>query len=759
MRPREQLERPARARGLGRRAPRRGDARRSGSPRSITGQFSEFRRAERRRRCGSCRCRGRPRRPGARGLHAAHRRGAAAHARARGRPLPRRVDEGDRAGARAPATGRARCCPRREWLPQLEPLLAPFPDVPVYVGDDAALERHDRVPPAPRARSPRCTGPTCRIPPTCSRDARRVVVLEDVVDHTNVGAIFRSVAGARRGRRARHPALRGPALPAQRPREHGHGAAGAVDPPARVAGGRAAAPRRRLRRSRRSPSPTTPWTSTCSPRTRPSGSRSCSAPRATGSAGAALAVADTHVTHPDAARRRLAERRRGGGRRALGAARALTAASGPLDRVPSVLRPTLVRCRERMRRTSGCAARRRPSRRSDPAARRSACRSPIVAPVPQAQASRDRTQAATQAAAHARSRPSAPPPSARSACDGVLAHRTARRRRAPIASITKVVTTLVVLEAEAAAAGASRARRSRSPAATCRSSTQVIADQRLVRAGAGRLEDSASAQRSRRCSSRPRTTTPSRSRSGLTAPCRSTSRRRTPFLRAHGLDRHDDRRRRTGCPRRQQHADRPGRARQARPREPRARADRRRGSRHASRTSACSRNTNTLLGQYGVDGIKTGTYRPGRRQPAVQRGGARSARPDRASWSGSMLGAPTHPTSSTRRVPALLRSVQAGLPRGDARDEGPGVRDLPHQVGRRRQGGRRAGRRRVLVWGAERDLQHGRTSSVDHAAAARASASAASPAGERPARSRCRSCSTATCSPHPSGGGSPTRLR
>src|SRR5436309_8636358 len=28
---------------------------------------------------------------------------------------------------------------RAEWLPQLEGLLAPFPDVPVYVGDDAAL--------------------------------------------------------------------------------------------------------------------------------------------------------------------------------------------------------------------------------------------------------------------------------------------------------------------------------------------------------------------------------------------------------------------------------------------------------------------------------------------------------------------------------------------------------------------------------------------------------------------------------------------
>ena len=29
---------------------------------------------------------------------------------------------------------------RAEWLPQLEPLLEPFPDVPVHVGEDAVLE-------------------------------------------------------------------------------------------------------------------------------------------------------------------------------------------------------------------------------------------------------------------------------------------------------------------------------------------------------------------------------------------------------------------------------------------------------------------------------------------------------------------------------------------------------------------------------------------------------------------------------------------
>ena len=82
---------------------------------------------------------------------------------------------------------------REEWLPVLEPLLAPFPDVPVHVGDDDALtsltgfhlhrgalaSMHRPVPPDPR---------------TLLEGAYRVVVIEDVVDHTNVGAIFRSAA-------------------------------------------------------------------------------------------------------------------------------------------------------------------------------------------------------------------------------------------------------------------------------------------------------------------------------------------------------------------------------------------------------------------------------------------------------------------------------------------------------------------------------------------------------------------------------------
>lgn len=83
---------------------------------------------------------------------------------------------------------------RRAWLPDLEAALAGHPDVPVYVGEDAALERltgfhlhrgalasmHRPVPPEPA---------------DLLAGARRVVVLEDIVDHTNVGSVFRSVAG------------------------------------------------------------------------------------------------------------------------------------------------------------------------------------------------------------------------------------------------------------------------------------------------------------------------------------------------------------------------------------------------------------------------------------------------------------------------------------------------------------------------------------------------------------------------------------
>ena len=82
---------------------------------------------------------------------------------------------------------------QKKWLPDLDEILSGIHDVPVYVvtpdvsegitgyavhrGALAAMHR-----PAP---------PTVQ---EVIADARRVVVLEDIVDHTNVGAIFRSCA-------------------------------------------------------------------------------------------------------------------------------------------------------------------------------------------------------------------------------------------------------------------------------------------------------------------------------------------------------------------------------------------------------------------------------------------------------------------------------------------------------------------------------------------------------------------------------------
>ncbi|GAA1508849.1 tRNA G18 (ribose-2'-O)-methylase SpoU [Agromyces terreus] len=79
-----------------------------------------------------------------------------------------------------------------KWLPGLEAELAPF-DVPVHLADAAQLEAITgyRVHRGALAAFER---PVLPDPATLLADARRVVVLEDIVDHTNVGAIFRSVA-------------------------------------------------------------------------------------------------------------------------------------------------------------------------------------------------------------------------------------------------------------------------------------------------------------------------------------------------------------------------------------------------------------------------------------------------------------------------------------------------------------------------------------------------------------------------------------
>ena len=80
-----------------------------------------------------------------------------------------------------------------EWLPTIAPLLAPFPDVPVYVGEAEQLEAltgfHMH-----RGALAAMHRPAEHDPEELLRTSSRVVVLEDLADHTNVGAIFRSVA-------------------------------------------------------------------------------------------------------------------------------------------------------------------------------------------------------------------------------------------------------------------------------------------------------------------------------------------------------------------------------------------------------------------------------------------------------------------------------------------------------------------------------------------------------------------------------------
>lgn len=79
-----------------------------------------------------------------------------------------------------------------KWLAGLEEALAPF-DIPVHLADPDQLEAITgyRVHRGALAAFHR---PELPDPAVLLADARRVVVLEDIVDHTNVGAIFRSVA-------------------------------------------------------------------------------------------------------------------------------------------------------------------------------------------------------------------------------------------------------------------------------------------------------------------------------------------------------------------------------------------------------------------------------------------------------------------------------------------------------------------------------------------------------------------------------------
>ncbi len=83
---------------------------------------------------------------------------------------------------------------QEQWLPDIEPLLEPFPEVPVFVGEATVLESLTGYH-LHRGALAAMHRPALPEAGELVREARRVVVLEDIVDHTNVGAIFRSVAG------------------------------------------------------------------------------------------------------------------------------------------------------------------------------------------------------------------------------------------------------------------------------------------------------------------------------------------------------------------------------------------------------------------------------------------------------------------------------------------------------------------------------------------------------------------------------------
>lgn len=82
---------------------------------------------------------------------------------------------------------------QEQWLPGMEELLAPY-DVPVYVGPPELLETLTGFN-LHRGALASMHRPELVPVESLISTARRIVVLEDIVDHTNVGAIFRAVAG------------------------------------------------------------------------------------------------------------------------------------------------------------------------------------------------------------------------------------------------------------------------------------------------------------------------------------------------------------------------------------------------------------------------------------------------------------------------------------------------------------------------------------------------------------------------------------
>lgn len=82
---------------------------------------------------------------------------------------------------------------QQKWLEELQPSLAAF-EIPVYLAAQDVLEAITGFV-MHRGALASMQRPSLPDPAELLRDARRIVVLEDIVDHTNVGAIFRAVAG------------------------------------------------------------------------------------------------------------------------------------------------------------------------------------------------------------------------------------------------------------------------------------------------------------------------------------------------------------------------------------------------------------------------------------------------------------------------------------------------------------------------------------------------------------------------------------
>jgi tRNA G18 (ribose-2'-O)-methylase SpoU len=82
---------------------------------------------------------------------------------------------------------------QEQWLEDLAPILEPF-DVTVFVASADAVQLVTGFP-VHRGALASMHRPELPTPESLLEGARRVVVLEDISDHTNVGAIFRAAAG------------------------------------------------------------------------------------------------------------------------------------------------------------------------------------------------------------------------------------------------------------------------------------------------------------------------------------------------------------------------------------------------------------------------------------------------------------------------------------------------------------------------------------------------------------------------------------